>query len=142
MELKVKAVDREYSIHIGRNLLDNIDEYITFPNKTLILTDDNIPYEYIEKICEKASNVCICTVKNGEESKSLATYEEVLKVPRSAERPVPPIIPCSLHYEFCGLTSILENFILFGSLCFLLNTKNLVCSCTILSLLRSSKIFI
>ena len=80
MELKVKAVDREYSIHIGRNLLDNIDEYITFPNKTLILTDDNIPYEYIEKICEKASNVCICTVKNGEESKSLATYEEVLKV--------------------------------------------------------------
>lgn len=80
MEMVVKAVDKEYTIYLGRNLLDEIEKYISFPNKTMILTDDNIPQEYIEKICKKASNVCICTVKNGEESKSFSTYEEVLGV--------------------------------------------------------------
>lgn len=78
MEIKVKTIDNEYSVYVGYNLLDKCEEYISFPNKTLILTDDNIPEEYVNKLADKAKNACICTVKNGEESKSFETYQEVM----------------------------------------------------------------
>jgi len=80
MEIKVKTIDYEYSVYVGYNLLDKCEEYISFPNKTLILTDDNIPEEYVNKLANKALNACICTVKNGEASKSFETYQEVMKV--------------------------------------------------------------
>lgn len=73
-----KNNNKSYNIYIGNNLLDSIEEYITFPKNLLIITDTNIPFSYSEKIKVKANNCYIYRIKPGENSKTVNTYIEIL----------------------------------------------------------------
>ena len=57
--------NKDYDIIIGDSLLDNIEEYITYPVNTLIVTDTNIPGEYIDKIKNKGKNVFVFKMAPG-----------------------------------------------------------------------------
>ena len=50
MKLTVDLKERSYDITIGKNLLSDADKYFNLDRKVLIVTDDNIPSEYSEKI--------------------------------------------------------------------------------------------
>ena len=68
-----------YEILIGNGILeDNLSEILEY-NKILIVSDDNIPKEYIEKIYTLSGNKALMyIIKNGEESKNIKNYEAIL----------------------------------------------------------------
>jgi len=73
-------INKDYEIVIEKNLLDNIEEYINFPNNTLIVTDTNIPQEYIEKIIKKANKSFVYKIIPGESSKTIVTYQAIMEL--------------------------------------------------------------
>ncbi len=76
--LTVKLPSESYDVHIGRGLLRNAEKYLALDRKVMILTDDGVPKAYAEAVAAKAKAPFIHTVKQGEESKSLASAEAVL----------------------------------------------------------------
>lgn len=76
--LRMDLGDRSYDIYVGRNLLNQADEYINLNRKVFVLTDSGVPKEYSEKILSFCKNGKICTVPKGEGSKSMKTLEFVL----------------------------------------------------------------
>ena len=84
MEKIVVNIDKKlnvssYDILIGNGILeDNLSEILNY-NKILIVSDDNIPKEYIDKVYELSGNrALIYIIKNGEESKNIKNYEAIL----------------------------------------------------------------
>ena len=83
-KLEVELENRSYDIIIGENLLEKAGDFIykvTKHKHFIIVTDDNIPEEYAEKIVVSLgadANVQIIRIKAGEASKSFASLEELL----------------------------------------------------------------
>ncbi len=81
----VSLDDRSYDIHIGRNLIGNINEMIPFSldgRKVFILTDDNIEDTHGATILaalenSEAASVQMLSLKPGEQTKSVAHLFEV-----------------------------------------------------------------
>lgn len=83
-KMHVTLSEAEYDIYIGRNILSDIDKYFDVQNsnpdrKVLIITDDNIPNEYIDKVKSKINKSFSFVVKNGEENKNFDNYQQILK---------------------------------------------------------------
>ena len=70
--------NKSYNIYIGDKILDNVEKLISFPNKTLIITDDNIPDSIITKVSLKANNCYIYKIKPGENSKTIESYVSIM----------------------------------------------------------------
>ena len=68
-----------YNIYLGNELLKNIETIINFPENTLIITDTNIPSEYIEYIHLKAKNYYVYKINPGEDSKNLLVYKDIIE---------------------------------------------------------------
>lgn len=79
MNLTVDLKERSYGITIGKDLLANAGKYFDLGRNVLIVTDDNIPTEYSEKIKKCSKNGIIKVVPNGEKSKSFDGLETLLK---------------------------------------------------------------
>ena len=79
MKLTVDLKERSYDITIGKNLLSDADKYFNLDRNVLIVTDDNIPSEYSEKIKGCSKNGIIKVITNGEKSKSFEGHETLLK---------------------------------------------------------------
>ncbi len=79
MNLTVDLKERSYGITIGKDLLANAGKYFDLGRNVLIVTDDNIPTEYSEKIKKCSKNGIIKVIPNGEKSKSFNGLETLLK---------------------------------------------------------------
>ena len=79
MILSVNLGEHSYDIVIGHGQLDNISDYIDLNRKVLIVTDDGVPSRYARKVCDSSKDGIIVTVSQGEGSKSIATFEKLLK---------------------------------------------------------------
>ena len=79
MNLTVDLKERSYGITIGKDLLENAGKYFDLGRNVLIVTDDNIPTEYSEKIKKYSKNGIIKVIPNGEKSKSFDGLETLLK---------------------------------------------------------------
>lgn len=75
-----KNNNKNYNIYIDDNLLDSIENLIDFPNKTLIITDSNIPSEYYEKIVIKAKYSYVYKITPGENSKTFDSYLKIMNL--------------------------------------------------------------
>lgn len=80
IETKNAKLNKDYEIIIEEDLLTKIEEYIEFPNNTLIITDTNIPENYINQIKVKAKNAFVYKINPGENSKSFDSYLEIINV--------------------------------------------------------------
>lgn len=80
MKLEIKINNSSYPVYIENGLLDKVSELLLPSSKTLLLTDDIISEKYINKILEKRDNVYCYIIKNGEKSKNIDNYLEILKV--------------------------------------------------------------
>ncbi|MBR2891703.1 MAG: 3-dehydroquinate synthase [Bacilli bacterium] len=78
MILPVKMKDFTYDVVVQKNSLDIIEEYLDLNRKVLILTDDGIPYEYIDKVYKKCFKPYVYTILQGEASKSFINFEKIL----------------------------------------------------------------
>lgn len=80
MKLEIKTYNNNsYPVYIENGLLDKVNDLLPVSDKTLLLTDDNICEEYLNKILKKRNNVFCYTIKNGEKSKNIENYLEILK---------------------------------------------------------------
>ncbi len=78
MIIKVNINDG-YDIVLQRGILKNAGEYLDLNRKVFIITDDGVPAVYSQQVASCCKFSHIETVKSGEESKSLATFEKLLK---------------------------------------------------------------
>jgi len=77
-EVKVSLGERSYPVYIGKGLLSRVGKLFNLSRRVLVLTDRGVPKEYAEAVADACREPLTVTVKDGEGSKSLATYEEIL----------------------------------------------------------------
>lgn len=79
MIINVNLGANSYDIILERGALSRVGEYLKLDRRVLIVTDEGVPREYAEAVASAAQNPLIVTVKQGEESKSFATFEMLCK---------------------------------------------------------------
>ncbi len=67
-----------YDVIVERGLLANAKEYLNLSRRVLVVTDTGVPAEYARTIAAQCRESVICTVEQGESSKSLAGFERLL----------------------------------------------------------------
>ena len=77
--LRMELGSRSYDIHIGGGLIAKADKYLDLDRKVFILTDDGVPAQYAQTVAALAEDAFVLTIPQGEESKSLETYDRVCK---------------------------------------------------------------
>ena len=77
--LHMSLGERGYDINVGRELLPRVGEYFNLQRKVFIVTDSGVPAEYANVVGAQAKEALIVTVPEGEGSKSIATYGELLQ---------------------------------------------------------------
>lgn len=78
-KIHVTLSEASYDICIGRNLLQNVNDYFNLDRKVLIITDDHIPDNYVNTVKSNIKNSIIFKVPNGEENKNFDNYQQILK---------------------------------------------------------------
>ena len=71
--IKVNA-SSEYNIYLGNNELDNLAKYFNLNRKVLVVTDSNIPLEYVNKVLNSCLKGYLVTLNPGESSKCFDNY--------------------------------------------------------------------
>ncbi|MBO7740642.1 MAG: 3-dehydroquinate synthase [Clostridia bacterium] len=79
MTLTVNLQNTSYDIVVERGILKQADRYLNLQRRVLIVTDSGVPESYAQTVAALAQEPTIVTIEQGEESKSLATYETLLK---------------------------------------------------------------
>lgn len=79
MIINVDLKHTDYNIYIERGNLLKAGELLNLNRKVLIVTDQGVPKEYAQKVASQCKEGVIVTVNEGEESKSIAVFEELLK---------------------------------------------------------------
>lgn len=79
MKLTMQAASAKYDIILERGCIRKISSFIDLNRKVFILTDQNIPDVWIDIVKEQCDDSMVFRVGGGEDSKSIHTYEEVLK---------------------------------------------------------------
>lgn len=67
-----------YEIVIERGALQKAGAYLNLDRKVLVLTDDGVPAVYAETVAAQAKEGYVCTVPQGEDSKSIERFGEIL----------------------------------------------------------------
>ncbi len=79
MVITVKTAAGSYNIRLERGILKKAAEYLNLDRRVLILTDDGVPSEYAQTVADCAKYAVIKTIPQGEKSKQIETYKDVLE---------------------------------------------------------------
>ena len=79
MIINVDLKHTDYNIYIERGSLNKAGELMDLNRKVLVVTDSGVPKEYAETVAFQCKEGFVETVPQGEESKSIAVYEKLLK---------------------------------------------------------------
>jgi 3-dehydroquinate synthase len=71
--------DDSYDIVVERGILARANEYLNLDRRVLVVTDSGVPAEYARIVAEQCKNGIICTVDEGEESKSIDGFSRLLQ---------------------------------------------------------------
>ena len=77
MELTVKTHTLTYPIYIEEGCIKHLKEHINLNRKVMIITDENIPDEYIEIVKKQCAEAYVYISISGEEAKSLENYQYI-----------------------------------------------------------------
>lgn len=78
MIIKVNLGYTEYDITVERGALNKAGELLNLNRRVLVVTDSGVPTEYAECVAAQCREAFVVTVPQGEESKSLGVYEQLL----------------------------------------------------------------
>lgn len=77
-KIRVDLKENAYDIILGCGAILCAKDYFNLNRKVLIVTDDNVPDEYAQSIAKQCDSPFIYTIKNGESSKNMRNFEEIL----------------------------------------------------------------
>lgn len=80
MNLTVNLETKQYDIIIKRGSINEISNYVDLNRKVLIISDDGVPKQYVDKVLSQCPNGFLHIVKQGEEAKSFKVYKELCEV--------------------------------------------------------------
>ena len=80
MILNVDLKENSYDIVVERGALHKVEKYLNLDRRVLVVTDDLVPVEYADTVCEKCRTAIKAVIKSGEQSKSLECFEKLLKL--------------------------------------------------------------
>ncbi len=78
MIIPLNLGSNSYDIVLERGALQRAGELLNLNRSVLIVTDSGVPEKYARLIAQQSKNPIICTIKSGEDSKSIAVFEELL----------------------------------------------------------------
>lgn len=79
MKLNVDLQNHSYPIYIERNAIQKVHEYIPVTRKIAIITDTGVPEKWVNIVKEQCPDSFICTIPQGEPSKCLDQYKNLLE---------------------------------------------------------------
>ena len=79
MKIHMDLKENSYDIIIERGILKEAGKHLRLDRRVLIVTDTGVPESYAKTVAEKSKQPVICTVPEGEGSKSLAGFETLLQ---------------------------------------------------------------
>ena len=79
MIIRMNLGDDSYDIVVERGILARANEYLNLDRRVLVVTDSGVPAEYARIVAEQCNNGIICTVDEGEESKSIDSFSRLLQ---------------------------------------------------------------
>ncbi len=79
MIIPVKTSQGSYDIVLERGALNRAGELLNLNRRVLVVTDSGVPKEYAEAVASGAKNATVLTIKEGEQSKNIEVYAEILK---------------------------------------------------------------
>lgn len=74
----VKTAAGGYDIHIDSGVLSRAGKLLSLDRRVLVLTDDGVPAAYAAAVCAQCAHPVLLTLPQGEGSKSLSCFEQVL----------------------------------------------------------------
>ncbi len=85
MILSVKTALSSYPIVLERGVLETAGEHLNLNRRCLILTDENIPKNYVNTVASQCKEPQIFVIPAGEESKCLETFGQVIEAMLKAD---------------------------------------------------------
>ena len=77
MELKVNTMLSYYKVIIEKGSINNLNDYLKFEGKVMIISDDGVPFEYINIVKSQFPNSYVHLIKQGENSKSIENFVKI-----------------------------------------------------------------
>lgn len=78
MLLSINLEKLSYDIVIENGAILNVGRWLDLKRRVLIVTDDGVPEEYAQRVAKQCKNSVIYTIPQGETSKNLKYYSEIL----------------------------------------------------------------
>lgn len=78
MIINMNLGEDSYDILVERGILQKTNEHLNLNRRVLVVTDSGVPKQYAETVANQCREGIICTVEQGEESKSLETFAFLL----------------------------------------------------------------
>ncbi len=79
MTIHLDLKENSYDIIIERGILAKASEHFSLNRRVLIVTDSGVPAVYAQTLAKQCKEPIICTVEEGENSKSLETFGRLLQ---------------------------------------------------------------
>ena len=79
MILPVKTSSGSYNIVLERGILENVANYLSLDRRVFIVTDSGVPQQYAQKIATSCKEPVLFTIPQGEQSKQMDTFCQILK---------------------------------------------------------------
>ena len=80
MDIRVNIPEKAYTVTVERGALQRADQLLNLNRKVLIITDDGVPAQYAQTVAALCKQAITVTVPQGEGSKSIAQFENLLTV--------------------------------------------------------------
>ncbi len=78
--LSIKTSTSSYCIYLEKGLLSHLSEYLDLKHqKVMLISDDGIPSSYIQMVLDQCNQAYTFIFKQGEESKSIQTYQQIMQ---------------------------------------------------------------
>ncbi len=69
MKMTVEIPNHKYNIHLKRGILQDVHKFVDLNRKVLIVTDDEIPEQYVTALQKQCPDSYLATIHAGEQSK-------------------------------------------------------------------------
>ena len=79
MKICMNLNNDSYDIIVEREIIKSANQHLNLNRKVLIVTDSLVPKEYSKTIAKQCKTSVIVTIETGEASKSLESFEKLLK---------------------------------------------------------------
>ena len=79
MTIHMNLGEDSYDIVVERGILQNANNYLNLNRRVLVVTDSGVPRQYAETVANQCKEGFICTVEQGEASKSLEGFGKLLQ---------------------------------------------------------------